>query len=119
MVIPHFDLHSLSQEIIEFLKLKRDKEEEKKDADALIVTVLSHGGKGAVYGTDGREISITDMATIFYSGNCPSLKGKPKIFLIEACQDLGMFGSSSYLLNKFTVHENCVASNMMSISQVL
>ncbi|XP_035376410.1 caspase-8 [Electrophorus electricus] len=52
--------------------------------DAFICCVLSHGGKGTVFGTDGIEVSIRDLTLPF--ARCPTLLGKPKVFFIQACQ---------------------------------
>lgn len=54
--------------------------------DCLVVAVLTHGTKGKLYGTDGRLVPVEEV-TEFFSGNkCPSLAGKPKVFLLQACR---------------------------------
>ncbi|XP_060040074.1 caspase-9, partial [Erinaceus europaeus] len=60
--------------------------------DCCVVAILSHGCQashrqfpGAVYGTDGRPVSIERIVNIFYGASCPSLGGKPKLFFIQAC----------------------------------
>ncbi|XP_021053725.1 caspase-8 [Mus pahari] len=57
-----------------------------KDKDCFICCILSHGDKGIIYGTDGKEASIYDLTSYFTGSKCPSLAGKPKIFFIQACQ---------------------------------
>lgn len=57
-----------------------------KNKDCFICCILSHGDKGVVYGTDGKEASIYDLTSYFTGSKCPSLSGKPKIFFIQACQ---------------------------------
>uniref|UniRef100_A0A3Q3WWP2 Caspase-8 n=1 Tax=Mola mola TaxID=94237 RepID=A0A3Q3WWP2_MOLML len=54
--------------------------------DVLVVCVLSHGGKGCVFGTDGQEVSLGDVTQPFTSRSAPTLAGKPKVFFIQACQ---------------------------------
>ncbi|XP_064184068.1 caspase-8-like isoform X4 [Anguilla rostrata] len=54
--------------------------------DAFVCCVLSHGKKGAVYGTDGGAVPIRQLTQPFTSSRCPSLAGKPKLFFIQACQ---------------------------------
>ena len=55
--------------------------------DCLIVAILTHGGEGNVlYGTDMKEIAVRDIINIFRADNCPSLAGKPKIILLQACR---------------------------------
>ncbi|KAI8521058.1 Caspase-7 [Branchiostoma belcheri] len=55
------------------------------DADCILVALLSHGEEKTVYGTDGM-LDIADLAAYFNGVNCKSLVGKPKIFIIQACQ---------------------------------
>ncbi|GAB1284999.1 Caspase-8 [Apodemus speciosus] len=57
-----------------------------KNKDCFICCILSHGDRGVVYGTDGREASIYELTSYFTGSKCPSLAGKPKIFFIQACQ---------------------------------
>lgn len=57
-----------------------------KGKDCFICCILSHGDKGIVYGTDGKEASIYELTSYFTGSKCPSLAGKPKIFFIQACQ---------------------------------
>lgn len=40
---------------------------------------------GGVYGTDGKPIPIEKIVNYFDGSNCPSLRGKPKLFFIQAC----------------------------------
>ncbi|XP_036401141.1 caspase-8-like isoform X2 [Megalops cyprinoides] len=54
--------------------------------DAFVCCVLSHGKKGAVYGTDGEAVPIRGITLPFTSSRCPSLAKKPKLFFIQACQ---------------------------------
>ncbi|MEE6482126.1 hypothetical protein FKM82_013159 [Ascaphus truei] len=60
--------------------------------DCCVVVILSHGCEtrhirfpGGVYGTDGVRISVETIVTYFNGTNCPSLRGKPKLFFIQAC----------------------------------
>ncbi|XP_028621689.1 caspase-8 [Grammomys surdaster] len=57
-----------------------------KNKDCFICCILSHGDKGVIYGTDGKEASIYELTSYFTGSKCPSLAGKPKIFFIQACQ---------------------------------
>ena len=55
--------------------------------DCLIVAILTHGREGNVLcGTDRKEIAVRDVINIFKADNCPSLAGKPKIILLQACR---------------------------------
>ncbi|KAI0210480.1 hypothetical protein LSAT2_004761 [Lamellibrachia satsuma] len=55
------------------------------DVDGFLLCVISVGGCGQIRGVDGEKISIDELTANFV--NCPALKGKPKIFIIETCQE--------------------------------
>lgn len=55
--------------------------------DSLVVCILSHGISGKIYGVEGNTITVAEILDILSKG--PSgilLKGKPKLFLIQACR---------------------------------
>ncbi|XP_032777836.2 uncharacterized protein LOC116916657 isoform X3 [Daphnia magna] len=56
------------------------------DYGCLIVCFLSHGIENAILCYDGRHVNTNELKYKFSLGNCPSLYGKPKIFIIQACQ---------------------------------
>ncbi|XP_008303545.1 caspase-8-like [Stegastes partitus] len=60
-----------------------------KHGDAFICCVLSHGDKGVVVGTDEEPYSIKDITKTFKATEQSALTGKPKVFLIQACQGTG------------------------------
>ncbi|KAM7030610.1 caspase-9 [Acridotheres tristis] len=75
--------------VLELLKLSR---QDHSALDCCIVVILSHGCQmshiqfpGGVYGTDGKPIPIEKIVNYFNGSNCPSLRGKPKLFFIQAC----------------------------------
>ncbi|KAG7333657.1 hypothetical protein KOW79_002064 [Hemibagrus wyckioides] len=55
------------------------------DADCFVCVFLSHGENGHVYANDG-QIEIKDITSLFRGDKCPSLVGKPKIFILQACR---------------------------------
>ncbi|KAG8537408.1 hypothetical protein GDO81_024570, partial [Engystomops pustulosus] len=62
------------------------------ERDCCLVVILSHGCEtrhtrfpGGVYGTDGGRISVEGIVNYFNGYNCPGLRGKPKLFFIQAC----------------------------------
>ena len=61
-----------------------------KHTGVFLLIILSHGGlvdnKEVVSGTDCRAVEIRNLERFFYASNCPSLRGVPKIFLIDACR---------------------------------
>lgn len=52
--------------------------------DCFLCIVVSHGTAHGICGTDNKSIDIETITSFFCPKICPSLKGKPKIFLIEA-----------------------------------
>ncbi|KAM9256397.1 caspase-9 [Cariama cristata] len=75
--------------VVELQKLAR---QDHGALDCCVVVVLSHGCQtshiqfpGGVYGTDGKPIPIEKIVNYFNGSNCPSLRGKPKLFFIQAC----------------------------------
>lgn len=57
-----------------------------KHGDAFICCILSHGEKGTVLGTDGEPLCIKEIFRTFRATSQSTLLGKPKVFLIQACQ---------------------------------
>ena len=51
-----------------------------------VVIILSHGRDGVVVSSDDQEIRIADIEKKFHNSKCPSLEGKPRIFIIDACR---------------------------------
>lgn len=60
-------------------------ERDHSDADCFACVILSHGDEGVIYGTNG--IIKIDRLTYYFKGDvCASLRGKPKLFFIQACR---------------------------------
>ncbi|XP_069096366.1 caspase-9 isoform X4 [Pleurodeles waltl] len=64
--------------------------------DCCVVVILSHGCEtrhsqlpGGVYGTDGISVPVERVVTYFDGQHCPTLRGKPKLFFIQACGGSG------------------------------
>ncbi|XP_072739829.1 caspase-9 [Ciconia boyciana] len=75
--------------VSELQKLAR---QDHRALDCCVVVILSHGCQtshmqfpGGIYGTDGKPIPIEKVVNYFNGTNCPSLRGKPKLFFIQAC----------------------------------
>ena len=52
--------------------------------DCFVFAILSHGDEGCVYGTDGT-VESKELVDLFRGDTCPSLAGKPKIFIFQVC----------------------------------
>ena len=49
--------------------------------------VLSHGSQEGVITTDGRCIPYDVIQSYFTASKCPSLSGKPKVFIFQLCRN--------------------------------
>ena len=53
----------------------------------LMVFIMTHGDEeGKLYGSDGEDVKVKDVASLFNASNCSVLIGKPKLFVIQACR---------------------------------
>ncbi|NWX11465.1 CASP9 protein, partial [Aegotheles bennettii] len=87
-VLTRHDLKA--QEMV--LELQNLARQDHSALDCCVVVILSHGCQtshiqfpGGIYGTDGKPIPIERIVNYFNGSNCPSLRGKPKLFFIQAC----------------------------------
>ncbi|KAH1170471.1 hypothetical protein KIL84_001456 [Mauremys mutica] len=55
------------------------------DADCFVCVFLSHGEDNHIYAYDAK-IKVQTVTDMFRGDKCPSLAGKPKIFIIQACR---------------------------------
>ena len=54
--------------------------------DCLMVAILSHGKARDIVSGKSGSISIKNILEVFSDQKCPTLAGKPKIFIIQACR---------------------------------
>lgn len=67
---------------------KEDVEEHYRAADCCIVAVFSHGSFGTVEMVDEKDVNLYDQIIFkFDEHEFPCMKGKPKIFILQLCQD--------------------------------
>ena len=58
-----------------------------KAYNAFVFIVMSHGGdRDCILGVDGRETTVKNLMCEFHEHKCPSLKHKPKAFIIQICR---------------------------------
>ncbi|XP_049576679.1 caspase-6 isoform X2 [Syngnathus scovelli] len=72
-----------NEEVLEIIH--KAAEDNHSDADCFVLVFLSHGEDEHVYTYDGK-ISIQHITSLFKGDQCPSLVGKPKIFVWQACR---------------------------------
>ncbi|NWR11739.1 CASP6 protein, partial [Paradoxornis webbianus] len=66
-------------------KIKEASMEDHSDADCFVCVFLSHGEDDHIYAHNDK-IKIQEITDMFRGDKCPSLIGKPKIFVIQACR---------------------------------
>ncbi|XP_012923258.1 caspase-3 [Heterocephalus glaber] len=59
--------------------------EDHSKRSSFICVILSHGEEGIIFGTNG-PIDLKILTKFFRGDLCRSLAGKPKLFIIQACQ---------------------------------
>ena len=59
---------------------------EQEESEMCVVILMSHGNKDVILSRDGREVPISLLLDKFTTTNCPSLAGKPKLFIIQTCR---------------------------------
>lgn len=52
----------------------------------LVVIILSHGHDEEILGTDNKTVSLKAITKCLNGKKCPPLKGKPKVFIVQACR---------------------------------
>eukprot|EP00731_Ephydatia_muelleri_P014377 Em0008g97a len=88
-----FEIHYFENLTTQQMRVQLDKtaKADHSKYDCLIIAVLSHGDEGVLYGTDSiagskSSLKVEELGTYFDSNGCPSLKGKPKVFILQACR---------------------------------
>jgi Caspase domain len=54
--------------------------------DAFACVFMTHGSLGQLYTNDNESIAILEIVELFRGDICSRLRGKPKMFFIQACQ---------------------------------
>ncbi|GFY51100.1 caspase-3 [Trichonephila inaurata madagascariensis] len=79
-----FEFKNLSQlETTEALKKISEKDHSQKKY--FVCCFLTHGGPETLCTSD-KNINVSDIFSHFTRSSCPTLSGKPKIFIIQACR---------------------------------
>lgn len=63
--------------------------EDFSNSDCFLCVILTHGEEGVVWAVDDK-VAIDELVKPLKGNNCPSLGGKPKIFLVQACRGSGL-----------------------------
>ena len=68
------------------------------DISLMCVCVLSHGDENCIKTIDGQGIRLDEVKHFFDSRNCPSMNGKPKLFVRNACRGRNVLRNLEVLL---------------------
>lgn len=58
--------------------------ENHEDSQCCVLVLLCHGGNGYIVGTDANPLKVDKLQS--YLHRCPTLTGKPKLTLLQACR---------------------------------
>ncbi|XP_052564286.1 caspase-1-like [Culex pipiens pallens] len=79
---------------------KLDDDKELYDADCLMVVILTHGRQGDALMASDQLYHLYDLIDQFTPLALPSMAGKPKIFIVQACRgDREDSGVNLYVVN--------------------
>lgn len=57
-----------------------------RGADCFVAILMSHGGEKVIYDVEKEEVELKSIYAMFNNENCEALRGKPKLFFIQACR---------------------------------
>ncbi|XP_029602351.1 caspase-14-like [Salmo trutta] len=57
-----------------------------ENISCVFVVTSSHGHRDVIIGADKKMLSVKDIIEPFGDELCPKMKGKPKVFIIDACR---------------------------------
>ncbi|XP_046821590.1 caspase-1-like isoform X2 [Vespa crabro] len=86
--------------------------------DCLIIIVMSHGDSGILRSYD-EDYDVCKLWSKFTETKCPSLKGKPKLFFIQACRGNDTDSGINLEYRSETHHRNELPPNSNSTTDVI
>ena len=85
---------------------------------AFVFILMSHGGdRDCILGVDGRETTVKNLMVEFQAGKCPSLMGKPKVFIIQTCRGLHDNISETFVSSTGTVNSMSAQADNQSFAR--
>ncbi|XP_026527462.1 caspase-1-like [Notechis scutatus] len=94
--------------------------EEHKTSDGMFVVLMSHGLQDSLCGvhSEGEQSDIFSIKTVFSTFNninCPALRGKPKVVIIQACRG----GQRGYVIENAEDSAASAAASLQSDSHTV
>ncbi|XP_063075949.1 caspase 21, apoptosis-related cysteine peptidase [Engraulis encrasicolus] len=90
-------------------------EEDHSDKSCFVCVLLSHGEPALLMGADGASVPIRMLASTLSSQHCHSLRGKPKLFFIQACRGQKM---DAGVETDSTQHEDDLEEEFAGVSEI-
>ncbi|CAO2604614.1 Casp14 [Lemmus lemmus] len=81
------------EELEKFQETLDDREE---PVSCAFVVLMAHGEEGLLKGEDEKMVRLEDLFDVLNNKNCKALRGKPKVYIIQACRG-GEDGGTTYL----------------------
>lgn len=71
----------------EKLRAFRDRiNQSQEDISCVLVVTSSHGDRGVICDAHGGTLGAEEIIQCFDDQKCPKLRGKPKVFMLDACR---------------------------------
>ena len=74
-----------SEELTKYMK-RRANDTSLYNVGVFVCFLMSHGEEGMISGSDGNHVELDSIINSFKNDKCAALKGKPKVFFVQACR---------------------------------
>lgn len=78
---------SPSKQFLEELdKFQQTIDDWEEPVSCAFVVLMAHGEEGLLEGEDEKMVRLEDLFEVLNNKNCKALRGKPKVYIIQACR---------------------------------
>nr|ACI68161.1 Caspase-14 precursor [Salmo salar] len=81
----HTAVNALNQKAV-MTEFRRFRDQLPGDVGCLMVVIMCHGRLGHISLSNGEEIQLETIYQLFNNSQCPALREKPKLFVVQACR---------------------------------